>query len=367
MADLSSLTKKQLLELLRQKEEAEKLQSQNTPLQETIVQASSLIKPPLAAKTQISAVGKLCQYRPVRSNQNPCIEQSINKWSFCKKHRQTVQAKKARERWEAENTSDLRISNLSSSPVPAQVQSVTQFSVDNTRKAKPIRKYYTQEKMAIKNNRDPSRRKTVKIFSNLRTSHKRKDEKSKSVRIPSLIPIKAKTKTRASKKTFIRRSRIPPAKGIRKPTVRKMVIRPNYWGRFEDPNTHIVFDPISKCAYGVQDISGKLLALTSKHIAICERNGWNYNSLKSDSDVEEVSSEEWDDAEYSEASGSEDSDPEDSDPEDSNPEDSDPEESDPEESDPEKWNSEENGGSEAEDRDENGYEEISDEDEYYEE
>ena len=126
MTDLSLLTKEQLLELLRQKEEAEKPQSQGIPSpQGTIVQASSPIKPLPA--TQISVIGGPCQYRPVRSNQAPCAEQSINEWDFCKKHSRTVQAKKARERWETKNMSDLHTPTSSShSLVSAQIQPVSQ-------------------------------------------------------------------------------------------------------------------------------------------------------------------------------------------------------------------------------------------------
>lgn len=55
---------------------------------------------------------------------------------------------------------------------------------------------------------------------------------------------------------------------------RKIIIRKNSYGRFEEPKSHIVFDPTSQKAYGVQGKGGELLPLTEKHIKICERYGW---------------------------------------------------------------------------------------------
>ena len=70
------------------------------------------------------------------------------------------------------------------------------------------------------------------------------------------------------------------------PIVRKKHIGPNKWGRFEDPDTHIVFDPRTVCAYGVQEPNGKIICLTPKHIAICEKNKWKYTKPVKDSDEE---------------------------------------------------------------------------------
>lgn len=89
----------------------------------------------------------------------------------------------------------------------------------------------------------------------------------------------------------------PVREGKRKPAIRKKVIRPNHWGRYEDTETHIVFDPENKCAYGVQDPSGEILALSVRDIEKCKINGWNYISPDSDEesyDLEEYNEEEVD-------------------------------------------------------------------------
>lgn len=62
------------------------------------------------------------------------------------------------------------------------------------------------------------------------------------------------------------------AKGVRSKT-----IHPNYWGRYEDTESRIVFNPTDKCAYGVQEPSGRVSALKASHIEICKKNGWTYN------------------------------------------------------------------------------------------
>ena len=81
--------------------------------------------------------------------------------------------------------------------------------------------------------------------------------------------------------------------------IRKKRITANMWGRFEDPDTHICFDSKTHQAYGVQAKDGSVRALSEHHIAICEKNGWNYLSPyldtdDSDSDFshEEISSDE---------------------------------------------------------------------------
>jgi hypothetical protein len=56
----------------------------------------------------------------------------------------------------------------------------------------------------------------------------------------------------------------------------RRVIRPNRWGRFEEPETGIVFDPDTNLAKGVQGTDGKLLDLDDDAIQICVENGWEY-------------------------------------------------------------------------------------------
>jgi len=86
-----------------------------------------------------------------------------------------------------------------------------------------------------------------------------------------------------------------PQEGTHRSTIRKKTIRQNNWGRYEDPDTHVVFDPMTKCAYGVQESTGAISPLKDEHIEVCKQNGWDYN-LPHDSDDEEVEIDETDES-----------------------------------------------------------------------
>jgi DNA-directed RNA polymerase subunit delta len=82
----------------------------------------------------------------------------------------------------------------------------------------------------------------------------------------------------------------------------RLTIRPNRWGRFEEPNTGIVFDPDTSLAKGVQGADGKLLDLDEEAIKQCIEHGWDYlirppKAKKVDVSVEEVEEEKPDDLE----------------------------------------------------------------------
>lgn len=85
-------------------------------------------------------------------------------------------------------------------------------------------------------------------------------------------------------------------KNVKEEKPKTTVITPNYWGRYEHRDNHIVFDPHTRIAYGVQDHhTGKLLPLTRGHIDICKSKGWKYNissDSKNESDEESQSEED---------------------------------------------------------------------------
>ena len=75
-----------------------------------------------------------------------------------------------------------------------------------------------------------------------------------------------------------------------KRNIKKKTITRNKWGRFEDPQTHIVFDPVSKKAYGYQDHeSGSVRSLSNVDKRICEKKGWAFVDIpvKDDDDSDE--------------------------------------------------------------------------------
>jgi len=196
MADLSTLSKDELIALLNQK---------NQTIETTEEEP--------------------CQYVPLRSNQKPCVNMAVTEWGFCKRHRSTIQSKNAKEKWDEEHTPEIE-------PVQTEIEE---------QKADP----------------EPSQKEIEKV----------EEEASKN----------------AEKKEI----RKQVEKTSKKPKIKKKVIKPNYWGRFEDKTTHLLFDPVSRHVYGVQGKGRDVLPLTSNHKAICEARGWKYLDGKSTTQEEE--------------------------------------------------------------------------------
>nr|QBK86515.1 MAG: hypothetical protein LCMAC102_03100 [Marseillevirus LCMAC102] len=210
MTDLSLCTKEQLIEMLKQKESGDCTQNSLTDVEDP------------------------CHYKPIRAGQSQCTDNSANAWGYCKKHSRTVQAQKARDKWETQK--------IESYP-----------SIDA---------------------------KLNEVENNILEKEEDKVVEDKKQKAPS----------------------------AQKPR-RQKVIKPNVWGRYEDTETHIVFNPSDSCAYGVQNPTGEVFGLSQKHIAICEKNGWGYkNSELSDSDEIETSEEEEDDEEEEESEEEDDED-----------------------------------------------------------
>lgn len=65
-------------------------------------------------------------------------------------------------------------------------------------------------------------------------------------------------------------------------TKKKVVLVRNAHGRYEDPQTHIVFDKRDKTAYALQENDGRLRELSKKEIAICNARGWKYALIPQD-------------------------------------------------------------------------------------
>lgn len=106
---------------------------------------------------------------------------------------------------------------------------------------------------------------------------------------------------------------IPKTQAVDTPRMIKLKIKKNSFGHFEDTTTHIVFDPKSKSAFGVQLASGKLRDLDENDIEICRRNKWKYVEPDPDDDSDDdsygnisQSEEEGSDSEESEESEDED-------------------------------------------------------------
>ena len=249
MADYSNLSNEELVALLKNNEGS----ARNVP----------------TANVEDAPLFGQCQFKPSRPKNAPqCVDGATTSYGFCKKHSRTVQAKKARDLHEA---NQLIAEIEEERGIEEKLPPVTEIEggLHNERET-PIA-LLTPKKTTVSKPKTP--------------------EKSK---------VAAKKAATKAKKTAARSASQPdtgkspvqePKRGSRQPTTRRKTIRPNYWGRYEDPDTHIVFDPTTTCAYGVQEPTGRVTALKPEHVEVCQRNGWNYN-IPYDSDDEEVSSDE---------------------------------------------------------------------------
>jgi hypothetical protein len=75
----------------------------------------------------------------------------------------------------------------------------------------------------------------------------------------------------------------------------------NERGRYEDPETHVLFNPETKKAYGVQRKNGDVRGFTPQEKEMCKRKGWEYLDLESS---DESSSESESGESYSDSSES---------------------------------------------------------------
>jgi len=205
-------------------------------------------------------VTEKCSFVPKRANQVPCTDNSFYHYGelhYCKKHGRTVQAINAKKEQEdlLRQAQLWKEAELHNSVAPKIEETQLKEEVVPKPEEKVVEKVVEEPKPVIP---EPS----TKV-----------DEVSK-------ITIK-KTKS--------------------KPKIVKRVIKANKWGRFEDTETGIVFDPDSKSAYGVQNRkTGGIYPLTEKEINICNLYKWKYhvaeeseevsNNEKSDDDTEEKSS-----------------------------------------------------------------------------
>lgn len=192
----------------------------------------------------------VCKYKPLKAGYSPCQELPSTAWGYCKKHSRTVQARQAQREYEEKNR-------------PSIPQETEEPSIDLV-SPEPGPKPNVSETL------EESQKEAEEI-------EKEAEENSKKVEV---------------RKPSTNRKPAKPKKGVKKRAAKKKVIRKNQWGKYEDPDSHIVFDPVSKVAYGVQDSSGKVFALSEHHIRICQVNGWDYNDLNDSSSEEYESSSE---------------------------------------------------------------------------
>ena len=241
--DLSSYTVEQLQAAIAK---AKETQSSNVEVSSTPV------------TTQVEK--EVCDFRPTRANQPACQEPPhvhFGPKGFCKKHARTVQALNAKKDY--------------APPV-----------VDVPALLHPPQREPTPEPVVA----EPPAPVVSKPEPVIEPPVVKEPEPKKEDPIQAVVE-KAENEILAASKSAAK-----PKKPLETPpsVVVKRTIRPNAWGRYECPETHILFNPKTKAAFGVQDHkTGRVLPLKKEHIALCQKYRWKYH------DIEDASEEDEDD------------------------------------------------------------------------
>jgi hypothetical protein len=258
LIDPSSLTIDQLNELIKQKSavvtspipEPSVVESTSTKaINKVYSNQEASVPEASSAENKEEKETKKCSYKPTRANQVACTDSPTvfyGNVGYCTKHRRTVQASNARKEHEEQKH------------VEEEVELKNRLEKEVLEKTKLERERLEKEKL------DLEKSKLEKEAFEKKEKKEKMDNKVKGDVVST------------------------PNTNTPKPGIVKKKIMPNKWGRFEDTETHILFDPSTKAAYGVQDQkTGKVLALENKHIAICKNNGWRYHLIEvEDAEVE---------------------------------------------------------------------------------
>lgn len=218
-----------------------------------------------------------CCFKPTRRDQQPCTEYrnvSYGDLGFCSKHKRTVQALNAKKLYEESQRPETVVADPTPSDVPTQpasteapsstVDATVSTAVSTTSGGTPKDEVLAEG--------------TQNIPKDVSTDTQSKKTKKVS---------KADVNKSDAKKSGKTASKPAPA-----PVVVKRKIGQNKWGRYEDLETGIVFDPKSRSAYGLQNHkTGKVMPLTPKAIKTCQKYSWKYIQV---TEEEESSSTEGD-------------------------------------------------------------------------
>lgn len=268
MTDTAKLTKQQLLELLKKHEEDEAASAGivtsatngSTATADTSSTPSGSSATPssqstASTSTASQSTASRCQFKPKKAGAQPCTEAVSTPYGYCKAHKSSVQGMSARKVYEAalfekENAEKIRIE--------AEKKAELLLQEEKRREMEAAEEEKRKKEKAL----EEERRKKEAELKALEEEKLKKEEKN------------VEPKSTSSKKSS------PPTSTlefVEPPPPKKIRIRPNKWGRYEEPDSHIVFDHVEKVAIGIQDQkSGRVLALDAKAIEHCKKNLWKY-------------------------------------------------------------------------------------------
>ena len=208
-----------------------------------------------------------CVYVPARGKERQrCDQESSTPYGYCSKHRQTLQAKKIKQKYE----------NALKEYVPQRETKKEKEEVpDNVEETNPrnerIKKFesFLQKSRGVRQvvetvDETPDATEETPEATEEETEEAETTEETSDESLDSKY---AKKKTRKNDKK---------ANYYEDDEVLQIKLSRNAFGNFEDKKTGIVFDIASKKAYGVQHPNGRVYSLGQKEKDFCRKHGWPY-------------------------------------------------------------------------------------------
>ena len=224
-----------------------------------------------------------CKYIPTRGDRKRCEKYISTPYGFCSTHKNTVQAKKAKELYDIENKTENPPKESTETPPVAPSVSPQEVPVEIKEETITEETKKVKSDVTSKDTKDTNDTKDPKETSE-QTSNVSSKEKDVKRRHSQSRNRDSSHKTHSLKKRY---SGGYTPKNSPENKYKTTTVQMNNFGHFEHKPTHIVFNPKSLRACGIQLKNGVVRALKDKEIKICESNGWNYEVLDDeDSDVE---------------------------------------------------------------------------------
>lgn len=269
----------------------------------------------------------ICKYKAIKKPNAECDAKATVAWGYCSRHSRTVQAKRAKDKYEELLQSAKR-----------EDASVDDGQQDSPDIEQPVENHQEDEQIVHEISEEENEEELPLLKSEINRLEKtltgRGSKRSNRRRETPPTPRGSKVDTRPVKSTGARSKTSVVHRGGKK--IVKRSIKKNYWGNYEDTETHIVFNAAEKCAIGIQHHSGNIQPLTNVQIELCKRMGWKYSVPKRSTSIRNISFD--DESEYDESESDESEESEESEYEsDESEEESEYESDSDEESDEEDW------------------------------
>lgn len=232
-----------------------------------------------------------CVYAPRRGNTQDfqCPNMAITKWGYCTKHKETLQSKRAKERYEAALSKYVAPPPQKVKeevvPTPKPTLRKVETPKPTPRASKPVPETPPSPPPS-KPSQTPQRPRRVSTFLNTYGGNEESEEEEISA--PEEKSESADEDSDSNPNVYEDDEQI-----------QVRLIR-NEWGNYWHPKSRIVFDITKKAAYGVQHKDGQVYTLGQTEINFCDKHGWPYltkgvgddSSSEEETDEEETSEEE---------------------------------------------------------------------------